>query len=678
MISGGHPFSADYEQATVYTILNEDPAPLTALRTGVSRWTSSTSLDKCLKKSAEHRYQHADDLIADLKGIDLTNLSVRRSANSAVPVAPTESKSKFPVWVIGLVGVALIASFFTGQQLSPSPDSSQFQVKIDHEEWMPTRNNETFVLSDDGTLVVYKDTSGTLSMHEYATGISRVIPDTQDIYAFALSPESTDLVFVGLVDGDEWLKRVSLSPGEIPKSIHGPIRFDVGTMDWTDQDNIVWSNDYFGPLLSVAADGLQAQPDTLAHRPNGRGSASGYSSPTILPGGEILIATAWHDGYEIVAIDLTEEDVNKRIPISLQPGVYPRYAGDGIITYAQENELFAFELDLDRLTKGPATSISHDLISHSSSQTGRFDVSLTGRLIYFSSQTSQWNPSLERRTFDAETEPLFLFKGFVHSLVLSPDGKKAAASVTVNHRDADTWIIDLENKALSFRLTEDKSWEEPIGWSPDGRNVYSFRMGMTNQIQKIKAVQDAVPSNVGDPEYWWSSILADGRLSSYRTVSAEDSTVQRQYFIGTDSTNGSFEKTWSSDIELRRAQISADGEWVAYADDGYWYARPLRARSLGERFPLIPYSVTYDLRWSRISNNIYFRNRSGGIVRMSPESDPPFSEHVLVLETGPLLFWDLLPDESGIVTHEKLKPIKGMLIDGLHELVRKNLAEQTN
>ena len=35
MIAGKLPFTAEYEQAAVYSILNEDPEPLTALRSGV-------------------------------------------------------------------------------------------------------------------------------------------------------------------------------------------------------------------------------------------------------------------------------------------------------------------------------------------------------------------------------------------------------------------------------------------------------------------------------------------------------------------------------------------------------------------------------------------------------------------------------------------------------------------
>ncbi len=35
LISGRLPFGGDYEQAVTYSIMNEDPQPLTAIRTGV-------------------------------------------------------------------------------------------------------------------------------------------------------------------------------------------------------------------------------------------------------------------------------------------------------------------------------------------------------------------------------------------------------------------------------------------------------------------------------------------------------------------------------------------------------------------------------------------------------------------------------------------------------------------
>jgi len=64
VISGRRPFRGDYDQAVLYSILNEEPEPITALRTGVPMELERI-VNKCLEKEPSDRYQHADELIAD-------------------------------------------------------------------------------------------------------------------------------------------------------------------------------------------------------------------------------------------------------------------------------------------------------------------------------------------------------------------------------------------------------------------------------------------------------------------------------------------------------------------------------------------------------------------------------------------------------------------------------------
>ncbi len=66
MITGQLPFKGEYEHAVMYSILNENPEPITGLRTGVPIELARI-VNKCLEKQAAHRYQHADDLLADLQ-----------------------------------------------------------------------------------------------------------------------------------------------------------------------------------------------------------------------------------------------------------------------------------------------------------------------------------------------------------------------------------------------------------------------------------------------------------------------------------------------------------------------------------------------------------------------------------------------------------------------------------
>ena len=65
MVTGQQPFKGHYDKAVMYSITNEHPEPITALRTGVPmelEWL----VDKCLAKDTNERYQSAGELLVDL------------------------------------------------------------------------------------------------------------------------------------------------------------------------------------------------------------------------------------------------------------------------------------------------------------------------------------------------------------------------------------------------------------------------------------------------------------------------------------------------------------------------------------------------------------------------------------------------------------------------------------
>ncbi len=66
MISGQLPFRGEYEQAIIYSILNEEPQPVTDLRPGLPQGIERI-LDKALAKDSDKRYQQAAGILADLK-----------------------------------------------------------------------------------------------------------------------------------------------------------------------------------------------------------------------------------------------------------------------------------------------------------------------------------------------------------------------------------------------------------------------------------------------------------------------------------------------------------------------------------------------------------------------------------------------------------------------------------
>ncbi len=66
MLTGLRPFSSEYEQAIVYSILNEDPKPLSSIRFEIPH-EFETIIQKAIAKNSEERYQQVADMEYDLK-----------------------------------------------------------------------------------------------------------------------------------------------------------------------------------------------------------------------------------------------------------------------------------------------------------------------------------------------------------------------------------------------------------------------------------------------------------------------------------------------------------------------------------------------------------------------------------------------------------------------------------
>lgn len=82
MLTGQLPFRGVYEQAIMYAIVNEEPEPLSRHRAEVATGLQHI-IGKALDKDPATRYQHIDDLLADLKSP--TEARASSSANKIKP-----------------------------------------------------------------------------------------------------------------------------------------------------------------------------------------------------------------------------------------------------------------------------------------------------------------------------------------------------------------------------------------------------------------------------------------------------------------------------------------------------------------------------------------------------------------------------------------------------------------
>ena len=110
MVTGRQPFSGDYDQAVLYSILNQDPEPVTAIRSGVPMELEHI-INKALAKNPDERYQHVDEMIVDLKHIEKLSNSVA-SIKKVPETEPKKIVLNKKVTLTLLVIIVLMASLF--------------------------------------------------------------------------------------------------------------------------------------------------------------------------------------------------------------------------------------------------------------------------------------------------------------------------------------------------------------------------------------------------------------------------------------------------------------------------------------------------------------------------------------------------------------------------------------
>ena len=130
MLSGETPFRGEHEAAMMYSILNEDPAPVEQHRPGLSSEYLHI-LHRSLEKNPDERYQSVAEMVIDLRRLKRQSTRVTRSVpvmhpgapeqeHGAAPpqIAPTVKRRWIPI-AAGAVVLIAIAAWLVVRSLGP-------------------------------------------------------------------------------------------------------------------------------------------------------------------------------------------------------------------------------------------------------------------------------------------------------------------------------------------------------------------------------------------------------------------------------------------------------------------------------------------------------------------------------------------------------------------------------
>jgi len=480
MITGSLPFRGDYANAVLYAILNEQPAPLTAVRTGVPVALDSI-VAKMLAKDPAERYQHVVEIPVDLRNVRSQTES-RPVIPAQISETPRETGAKW-IWAAGglLLGAAILAVAL--KLLGPAPVTSIAQPATERLSILLPDSiaiapigsaplgigQPSICISPDGSLVAFvvQSPSGThlhlRSMNRYE---SVRLPGTERAYFPFFSPDNR---WIGFFAGNQ-LKKTSVDGGAAVMLCEA---INPRGAVWTDDERIYFSDKEGSRISWVPSGG--GSPIELR---NATGSAfGGFEYPDVLPGGAALVSGS-RAGMKVLSLaDGGEKLLNAQ-------GSSPHYLKSGHLIFYNGGSLLAATFDAGRreLTGTPIPVIDR-VIAEAPSFAAHFDVSGNGTLVYVPGLTEVDSRLVMIRRGGGTTVlpfPPALFGTFQ----LSPDGQRLVILSRVV--GTDVWIYDLKQGSRT-RLTTDGTSGFPI-WSPDGMwVVYQHGTGKEQQLVRERA-----------------------------------------------------------------------------------------------------------------------------------------------------------------------------------------------
>ncbi|MDW7681468.1 MAG: protein kinase, partial [bacterium] len=565
MITAQLPFKADYEQALIYSILNEQPEPITALRSRVPMELEKIVL-KCLAKDPNFRYQHANELPVDLKAVDITSSSssVIKPTATLSTITPKRSLAK-TIFAAGLwlVAIALIAVSVWNLVLS-QPSKPLRRLTINTEEALSFFDGSALAVSPNGENVVYVGQEDNVTML-YLRPINSFKATPIEGSQRASSPFfSADGKWLGFY-ADGTLKKVSIFGG-VPEPLIELSSF-LGAC-WSRKDIIYLASKKSEAEQDVIIFNISANGGELAPVTQIKDTVNKvwHCYPELLPNEKTLLFTRLpansrnpNEG-RIEAVNL-ETGAQK---IVLKGGIFGRYCLTGHIVATWSGGLLAAPFNVKKVeVTGPTVPILTGMYTHKGCIPNH-TFSNEGTLIYLQTGAEQQNRRLVSFSTTAAIEYIGKHTKDFYNPSYSPQGNKIAVQIGEEH-NSQIWFLDRDNDSLT-QLTFNESNSYPI-WSADGSFItYStfknnkWQIGWQSILNHSLNGKYTSSQNKLQPCSW----SADGKILAYIEIHPESKQDIWLMKIDKDTTFTAFLK---AEYNEKQAMISPDGDWIAYVSD---------------------------------------------------------------------------------------------------------------
>jgi len=553
MITGRTAFPATSRAQLVGAILKDDPQPIADVAREVPLRLAQ-SLERCLAKDPDDRWQSASDLLFELRS-NGQPAAARGAAKS--PTSAYRPWVERAAWAAAIVACVAVTFFWARRREVRSGDAPaappiRYTLFPARGTALYSAQGLPFALSPDGRQIVYSsikaDGTAQLWLRSLYSQVEQPMPGTEG----ANSPFwSTDSQWIGFFAAST-LKKIRVSTG-LTQVIAANVQTKGGAA-WNANDVIVFTTGP-GGMSKVSAQGGPVTPATATNE-------GSHFWPQFLGDGRHFIYDAAANG-SIYLGSLGNETPRMlmKFPVRISSLAYV----SGFVFFVQDATLFARPFDERRLEFSGDPIPIVDGVPVMGPGRAPFSVSAAGVLAYWPYPVGtpamlHWFERNGRASVAVDTPAQYA--GFA----LSPDASQLVFSRAGASGGSDVWVRDL-GRGDERRLTFDGAAFTPQ-WSPDGTRIVFSGPGERPPVKLfVKNVAGAgAATRIGastTPEFAsnWSQ---DGRsIVSVRIDprNRNDLWVHRLP-EGVDerlSVNSAFNESYG--------KLSPDNRWIAYDTD---------------------------------------------------------------------------------------------------------------